>query len=369
MRICYIADQTSIHTQRWLRYFAKAGHEIFLIPHSGYHIEIDGINMLDSLSKLSYKSINFFSTLKKAKSLITELSPDILHAHFVEQFGWLAALLEYHPFVLTAWGTDIYSLPYASSFGIGKKFTQFTLKKADMMTAISKDLKTEMVRLGAKQNKINIIHWGVDLDKFNPNIGISELKQKLNINNRPVILSNRIFEKNSNIDVIVNSLPLVLQKISDAILLLQNPGGKLQEDIEMLIRDLGISESVRILPKYIYSDMPALYAISDVYVSVPSYDAACISLTEAMACGSIPIISEVPGPMEWVKNGYNGKVVPAKNPEALANAICNLMQNVEKRKLFRNRNFDLIQKKGNQKYWMNKMNELYKKLHKMHNSY
>ena len=368
MKICYIADNTSIHTQRWLKCFAKAGHKIFLIPHSEADIEIKDITILDRLPKLSYKSTSFFPTLIKAKSIIRKVKPDILHAHFVEQFGWLGAFVDYHPFVLTAWGSDIYRLPYVSKLGIGKMFTQFALKKADILTAISEDLKKEMVWLGAKKENINTIHWGVDLDKFKPNINISELKKTLNISNNPVILSNRIFERNFNIHVIIHALSIVLQKISNAILLLQNPGGKLQDDIQKSIHDYGICNSVRILPRYQYSDMPALYAIADVYVSVPSYDAACISLTEAMACGSIPIISEVPGPMEWVKDGFNGKVVPVQDTEALADAICNLMQNEEKRKLFRIRNFDLIRKRGDQKYWMEKMNHIYKKLHIRYNS-
>jgi glycosyltransferase involved in cell wall biosynthesis len=368
MKICYIADQSSIHTQRWVSYFANAGHQIFLIPHSEKDVQIKNITILDKLPKLSYKSTSFFPTLRKAKSIIRKIKPDILHAHFVEQFGWLGALVDFHPFVLTAWGSDIYRLPYISRLGIGKMFSQYTLKKADMLTAISEDLKKEMVRLGTKKDNINIIHWGVDLDKFKPDLNKFELKKSLNINNNPVILSNRIFEVNFNIQVIINALVLVLQKISDAILLLQNPGGKLQEDIEKSIHDLGICKSVRILPRYEYLDMPVLYATADVYVSVPSYDAACISLTEAMACGSIPIISQIPGPMEWVKDDYNGKVVPVKNPEALANAICDLIQKPEKRKLFRNRNLDLIQKRGDQKYWMDKMNNIYKNLYIKYNS-
>jgi hypothetical protein len=31
MRICYVADGTSIHTQRWVNYFAGKGHEVHLI--------------------------------------------------------------------------------------------------------------------------------------------------------------------------------------------------------------------------------------------------------------------------------------------------------------------------------------------------
>ena len=368
MKICYIADQTSIHTKRWLKFFAESGHDIFLIPHSEADIEIENITILEKLPKLSYKSSRFFSTVKKAKSIIRKIKPDILHAHFVEQFGWLGALVNFRPFVLSAWGSDIYKLPYISKLGIGTKFTKYTLKKANLLTAISEDLKKEMIRLGTNKDNINVIHWGVELDRFKPDINISELKQALNINHNPVILSNRVFEENFNIPVIIKATSLVVKKIPDVILLLQNSGGKLQDNIEASIRNLGIWNSVRILPRYQYSDMPALYAMSDLYISVPSYDAACISLTEAMACGSIPVVSEIPGPMEWVKDDYNGKVVPVRDTEALASAICDLIQNEEKRKLFKNRNFDLIRNKGDQKYWMGKMNRIYNKLHLRYNS-
>ena len=363
MKICYIADQSSIHTRRWIEYFSKLGHETFLIPHSEENVQIESVNILDELPKLSYKSFNFFSTIRKAKSIIKKLRPDILHAHFVEQFGWLAALMDWHPFILTAWGSDILKLPHESKFGVGKKFTQYALKKADMLTAISGDLKKRMIYLGAKKENIDIIHWGVDLNKFNPDINISELKQNLNINNSPVIYSNRKFETNFNISVIIQALSLVLKRIPNAILLLQNPEEKSEKDIKQMIHNLGLHNSVRIIPRFEYPDIPALYAVADIYVTVPSYDAACISLTEAMACGSIPVISEVPGPMEWVRDGYNGKVVPVKNPEALASAICNLIKNREIRELFKTRNIELIRKRADQNYWMNKMNNIYKNLY------
>jgi glycosyltransferase involved in cell wall biosynthesis len=362
MKICYIADQGSIHTQRWLRYFAAAGHDIFLMPHSESDIKIDTVNILDSLPKLSYKSLNFYSTIKKAKAIIDEIKPDILHAHFVEQFGWLGALVDYHPFVLTAWGTDIFELPHVSRLGIGKKLTQFALKKADMMTAISNDLKRAMTELGAEKENIAIIHWGVDLDIFRPNRNVSQMTQSLRLGNNPIILSNRYFEKHYNIDIIIKAVARVVQKIPSAVLVLQNPGGKLVEDIKILIRELGINESVRIIPRYNHADMPALYALADIYVSVPSWDAACISLTEAMACGAVPVISQVAGPMEWVRDEENGKVVPVRNVETLADAICDLIRNPQKRELFITRNLDLIRQKGDHNYWMEEMSRYYNSL-------
>ena len=362
MKICFIADQSSIHTQRWLRYFAAAGHDIYLMPHCESDIKIDTIKLLDSLPKLSYKSLSFFSTIKKAKSIINKIKPDILHAHFVEQFGWLGALVDYHPFVLTAWGTDIFELPHVSRLGVGKKLTQYALKKADKMTAISNDLKRAMIELGAEKDNVAIVHWGVDLENFRPNRNVSQLKKNLRIGNNPVILSNRYFEEHYNIDIIIKAVAQVLQKIPSAVLVLQNPGGQLTEDIKMLVRDSGLNRSVRIIPRYNYNEMPELYALADIYVSVPSWDAAGISLTEAMACGAVPVISEVAGPMEWVRDEENGKVVPIRNAEALAVAICDLIQNSQKRNSFIQRNFDLIRKQGDQNDWMAKMNNHYHSL-------
>ena len=47
MKICYLADAGSIHTQRWIKYFADNGHEVYLIsprPFGGVWGELQTLN-------------------------------------------------------------------------------------------------------------------------------------------------------------------------------------------------------------------------------------------------------------------------------------------------------------------------------------
>jgi len=360
MKILYIADSTSIHTVRWLTYFLNAGNDIYIITLGKKTANIPGVKHLKNFKKFYYNSISFVSVLTKTRKIIREIKPHILHAHFVHQYGWLAFFCNYHPFVLTAWGTDILSLPYASRSRIGKKLTKIALRKADLMTATSEYSKSEMIKLGAIEDKVHVIHWGVDSNKFKPDIATTKIRKQLGISNQQVILSNRNHIALYNNDIVIEAMSLVKKKFPDTILILQNAGGSLENDLKRLAQEKGIDNSTIFLPQFPYDNMPALYALADVYVSVPSWDGGPVSLTEAMACGCAPIISAVPGPMEWVKDGENGRVVPIRDVNKLVDAICELLEDKGRRDIFNQKNRELIVEKADHTASMKRMELLYK---------
>lgn len=359
MKLLYIADATSIHTQRWLKYFAERGYAIYLITIGRKKQILPYAHHVINLKQFYYNSPTFLTNLIKTRKLLSSLKPDIVHAHFVHQYGWLGALSSFHPFVLTAWGTDILNLPRASRSGIGRKLTQYALQQADLITGISDYLRKEMIELGADEKKIQVIHWGVDLDQFRPDVDTATLRESLDLNNQPVVLSNRLHLPLYNNDIIIEAMALVLKWVPDAVLILQNAGGKPDASLIRLVKEKGITESVRFLPKFSHEALPAVYAAADIYVSVPSWDAGPISLVEAMACGAVPIISEVPGPMEWVADGVNGRVVPIRDIHALANAVYDLLTIPEKLKGFKQYNHDLVAKQADHKVLMHRMEKLY----------
>jgi glycosyltransferase involved in cell wall biosynthesis len=359
MRILYIADSTSIHTKRWVKYFLEAGNEISLITIGKKTETIPGVRHLANFESFYYKNPSFVSVFMKARRLIRAERPDFLHAHFVHQYGWLGALSGFHPFVLTAWGTDILSLPYESRSGIGKLLTRYSLKKADLLTGTSEYLKKEMMRLGAREDKVHVIHWGVDPGLFRPDIDYAKLKKVLQIGARLVVLSNRNQIALYNNDIVIEAMSIVKQKFGDVVLILQNAGGPLERDLRRLAREKGIGDSTIFLPQFEYDQMPALYAMADVYVSVPSWDGGPVSLVEAMAAGCAPIISAVPGPMEWVKDEVNGKVVPVRDIDCLAEAVCELLSNEGKREKFKEMSRRLIEEKADHRVLMKRAEALY----------
>jgi len=75
------------------------------------------------------------------------------------------------------------------------------------------------------------------------------------------------------------------------------------------------------------NDMPVVFAQSNV-VCFPSYYGEGVPkvLIEAAACGRAIVTTDVPGCREVVRNGENGLLVPARDREALVNAIETLLK-------------------------------------------
>ena len=220
-----------------------------------------------------------------------------------------------------------------------------------------------MIKLGAYPEKVHVIFWGVNSQKFRPDVDTKQIREELKIgNNRQVILSNRNHIALYNNNIVIEAMCHVLKKFADTMLILQNAGGNLEKDLKRLVHKKGIAKSVIFLPQFKHDDLPPLYALSDIYVSVPSWDAGPVSLKEAMACNSTPIISAVPGPMEWIKNEDNGRVIPIRDIKGLAEAICDLLQNKGKREKFNRLNRRLIEEKADHVVLMKKAERLYRRI-------
>ena len=70
-------------------------------------------------------------------------------------------------------------------------------------------------------------------------------------------------------------------------------------------------------------------AQTSVYV-LPSYrEGVPVSTQEAMATGRAVITTDVPGCRQTVDEGVNGFLVPVRNPQALAQAMCKFIEQPE----------------------------------------
>ena len=80
------------------------------------------------------------------------------------------------------------------------------------------------------------------------------------------------------------------------------------------------------LGKIDYIDLPKYFNNNaDLFISISSNDSAPMSLLEAMACGVPPVIADHTAVNELVKDGWNGYVVPQRDPKATAQAIIKLL--------------------------------------------
>ena len=67
----------------------------------------------------------------EARRALARLRPDIVHAHYVTSYGYLAARAGMQPLVLTAWGTDLLVTPRESA--LKRWLTAWSLRRARLV--------------------------------------------------------------------------------------------------------------------------------------------------------------------------------------------------------------------------------------------
>jgi L-malate glycosyltransferase len=313
MKICYLADGESVHTKRWCRFFKEAGHEINLITFKNVQIEGVKVHFVDA-GRIDKAGGNWKIVCKyqKVKSLVDKIRPDILHAHYASSYGFIGALSGFHPYVISAYGSDVLVSPFRSR--IFKAIVKYTLRKADRITSMADHMTEKLIQLGADKEKISNIIFGIDENIFN---SANHRVPK----DRFVITSTRFFEPVYNLPLLFNALKIVKNKVPGLQVNIVGEG-TLQKEYEMLVSQYGINDVVTFKGRLLEEELVDVLNNTHVYITVSFSDGCSVSLLEALACGSFVIASDILPNKPWIKDGVNGFFVPVDNPEILAEKIC-----------------------------------------------
>ena len=296
------------------------------------HYVVDGINVE------CYESLNTGFRLGIPYSIptVTSLeiflkavkSSKIVHAHGHPYLtSLIAAKLAKRyskPFVLTQHNTFIEydsifdNIERLNDLAVGKE----TLKEADKIIAVSNATKNYVLSLGAKPEKVKVLHNGVDLVRFRPLAGKrEEMRRKLGISqNSIVVLTVRRLVYKNGIDTLIESANIAVKKNPKIVFLVVGKGPDLNK-VQMRIEQLGIENNFRFTGFVKDEDLPFYYNAAD-FFALPSKSGEGLPLValEAMACGLPVIATDVGGISEILMEDY-GKLVLPNQPELLAKAV------------------------------------------------
>jgi glycosyltransferase involved in cell wall biosynthesis len=176
---------------------------------------------------------------------------------------------------------------------------------------------------GFSGHRIRVIENGIDLHKYDSNENKEAIRSKLGLHpTRQLIAMIARFHPVKDHAMAIRAFAQVTKKNEQADLLLVGDG-PLRQDLELLVRELGITRRVHFLG--VRSDVPQILQAVDIFTLTSVSEAASLTLLEAMACRLPVVVTAVGGNPEIVRDGIDGLLVPRGDDEAEARAILQLL--------------------------------------------
>jgi glycosyltransferase involved in cell wall biosynthesis len=194
-----------------------------------------------------------------------------------------------------------------------KQYEKYTIRRASKIFSQSYYTKRRIIDIyGVPKSKIEVIPYPIDTEKF---------VQTNNSRNKEIVCVGRINDPRKNVDHLIRTFNQVLDEIPEATLTLV--GDEPNKNIRLLIRELGIKESVKCVGEA--SDVVTYMDRASVFVLPSKQEGLGIVGLEAQSCGTPVIATRCGGPEDYIQNDINGFLVPQNNVDLLADRIIQIL--------------------------------------------
>lgn len=259
---------------------------------------------------------------------------DIIHVHWPFPhiiFGLIMKAIRKRPLICTFHGGEIIFLENMPLFL--KIIFKFLFNFSDFYTVNSSFTKQKLLKFTGykKKEKVAIIPFGITIKEIKEENKIKKEKIK-------ILFAGRLIER-KGVHILLESFAKV-NKIFPEIELVIAGDGPLREKLKNLAKELGIENKVIFKGHLKSNELEKEYKEASVFVLPSIHDikgdteTLGVVLIEAMEYGVPVIATNVGGIPDIVKDGYNGLLVPEKDPEALAQAIIKLIKDESLREKF-----------------------------------
>ena len=289
LRLGFLAEPNSVHTRRWIGWFARAGHEVHLIDPFDARIDA-GLPPEIIVHRLDPPAgppvIGLVRRRRMLRAAMERIGIEVLHAQFIRRYGWQGALSGFHPLVVSPWGSDLLQVRRRSLRT--RWWNCFALRSADLVTVSSEGMRAAAIGAGARAERIELVHHGVDTTRFSP--------ASAGRDRPPRILSVRAIGPLYRQETVIDAVARLADDGLRPELVMSRLGANAAylAHLEERARERGIADQLIILDAVSHDELPALYQSGDVLVSIPETDSFPVTLLEAMACGLPAVVSDLP---------------------------------------------------------------------------
>ncbi|MCL1947266.1 MAG: glycosyltransferase family 4 protein [Chitinivibrionia bacterium] len=321
------AGGAEVHLHGIFEPIAKAGNKIFVVS-SGFaggaaKENINGIQIIRVGNEMSYP----FEVWKNFKKYEEEFSPDIIYEDF-NKLPLFTPIITKRPKLIQMhhlWLTSIFreaSFIAACIVWLGEQTLRFFYRN-EQFVVVSDSSKKELKRYGIKDEKIEIIHNGID-DNFyvpSPERDVEKCEKYL-------LFVGRLQKYKGILDV-CETFEKVLKKFPDLKLKIAG-NGTFRAKLQKWIKKRNFNEKISLLG-FISQD-EKLRLLQRAFLLVqPSYKEGWgLTVIEANACGVPVVANNAPGLCDSVVDGKTGLLYKFGDTCDAAKKIIELIENPQK---------------------------------------
>lgn len=320
MKICLLGDAQSIHLQRISAGLAQRSLQVHVVTHRP--AVIPGVTVqpfrvppagLTNLRRWSARRDHFL------RGLLRDF--DLVHLHFLADWGFTAEMLSDATVAVTPWGSDITQPPGEGAPSEALLAARrMLLQNASLITAWGpRFARTIADYASVRVDQINVVPLGVDTQVFNRALYGWPADHQ-----HPIVGFFKGFRPVYGASVFVKAMPRIAEAVPNVRCCMIGDGPE-WEPCRQLALQSGMDSRIDWIARVPHRELPGHLARWQLSVIPSLRESFGLAALEASAMELPVVASDIGGLPDTVRHGVTGQLVPPADPAALADAIVALL--------------------------------------------
>ncbi|HLG03364.1 MAG TPA: glycosyltransferase family 4 protein [Bacteroidia bacterium] len=272
------------------------------------------------------RSVSMLRAIPKLYALMQRLNPDVVHTHLFDDSlpALFAGRLARVPVRVITKQDTAFHWYYAPK---AVKYDRLNNKNATHIVAVSEECKEFILeKEKADPAKVHLIHHGIPIGLLTHQTEETRtlLRSKYNPNSKMIIGTVARIIEWKGYRYIIEAAAKLVKKHPGLHFLFAGEGAQ-KGELELLIKEKGLGDSISFTGLIDRQDIPSFYGIMDIYLHAAFMEPFGFVIAEAMANG-VPVVSTPTGAArDSIRDGENGMLVRYKDPDSIVAGIERLL--------------------------------------------